>query len=1161
MTSVGTLNWTGGTMAGTGTTVIAAGTMLNISASGGGWVALQGVLENNGTVNWTGNGIHMSNGTINNNGTWTADSSSTLQAICFSSGMVNAFNNDASGTFTQQGTGTTQFTPWYSNVAFNNAGTVNINQGELDIIGGGTQTGAFSGNAGTTLAFNGDHTFTAAAPINGNVNLLIEGGTTDYPGAIDTSGSLTFQGGSFTMDGPVTAGSLNVAGGTAILNGTTTIGDGTISGGTLCGAGNVTFAGTLNWTGGTMAGTGTTVIAAGGTLNIPASTSTAVYLQGVLENDGTVNWTGNGIHMSNGTINNNGTWTANSSSTLQAICFSSGTVNAFNNDASGTFTQQGTGTTQFTPWYSNVAFNNAGTVNINQGELDIIGGGTQTGAFSGNAGTTLAFNGDHTFTAAAPINGNVNLLIEGGTTDYPGAIDTSGSLTFQGGSFTMDGPVTAGSLNVAGGTAILNGTTTIGDGTISGGTLCGAGNVTFAGTLNWTGGTMAGTGTTVIAAGGTLNIPASTSTAVYLQGVLENDGTVNWTGNGIHMSNGTINNNGTWTADSSSTLQAICFSSGMVNAFNNDASGTFTQQGTGTTQFTPWYSNVAFNNAGTVNINQGELDIIGGGTQTGAFIGAGILAFSGATVNLATDYSIVVAVLSLSSSTINGPGMLTIAAGSTLAVNSSMINAPLVNEGLLVNYATSTINGSFSNAAGATLELAGQTGWNLYIPSNLTFANGLTNQGVIELVGGTSDELVVSRGTLVNKLGGTIHFVPGNNGDTLTAELDNEGTLQVDCALTIAMDSAQDSNSGTINVSGGNLTINQSGTDPSLSNTGTINVSGGNVTIDQPGTGSSFKNAGTITIGAGQTLAVNGGEFGQQAGMVSGAGTLAFSGATANLATDFSIVVEALSLSASTIDGPGMLTNTAGSTLVVNSSTINAPLVNEGLLVNYGSSAINGSFSNAAGATLQLVGYYTVIVWSTYYYPSDLTLASGFTNQGVIELVGGNNYSDVLTVSSGTLVNGAGGTIHSVPGTGSDTLAAELDNEGTLQVDCALTIAMDSAQDSNSGTINVSGGNLTINQSGTDPSLSNTGTINVSGGNVTIDQPGTGSSFKNAGTITIGAGQTLAVNGGEFGQQAGMVSGAGTLAFSARRRTWLRISQLWWRRCRCPLQPSMVQAC
>ena len=181
--------------------------------------------------------------------------------------------------------------------------------------------------------------------------------------------------------------------------------------------------------------------------------------------------------------------------------------------------------------------------------------------------------------------------------------------------------------------------------------------------------------------------------------------------------------------------------------------------------------------------------------------------------------------------------MLTNTAGSTLVVNSSTINAPLVNEGLLVNYGSSAINGSFSNAAGATLELAGQTGWNLYIPSNLTFANGLTNQGVIELVGGTSDELVVSRGTLVNKLGGTIHFVPGNNGDTLTAELDNEGTLQVDCALTIAMDSAQDSNSGTINVSGGNLTINQSGTDPSLSNTG------------------------TITIDTGQTLTVNGGTF------------------------------------------------------------------------------------------------------------------------------------------------------------------------------------------------------------------------------------------------------------------------------------------------------------
>ena len=66
----------------------------------------------------------------------------------------------------------------------------------------------------------------------------------------------------------------------------------------------MTFEGTVNWSGGTIAGSGTTDIAAGGTLNI----SGTVYLQGVLENDGTANWTAGSIQMYNGTINNDGSW-------------------------------------------------------------------------------------------------------------------------------------------------------------------------------------------------------------------------------------------------------------------------------------------------------------------------------------------------------------------------------------------------------------------------------------------------------------------------------------------------------------------------------------------------------------------------------------------------------------------------------------------------------------------------------------------------------------------------------------------------------------------------------------------------------------------------------------------------------------------------------------
>ena len=72
------------------------------------------------------------------------------------------------------------------------------------------------------------------------------------------------------------------------------------------------------------------------------------------------------FYLSNGTINNNGAWTANSSSTLNSQGYLSNTVNVFNNNVTGTFTQEGTGTT-FNSWYTGVVFNNLGVVDADSG--------------------------------------------------------------------------------------------------------------------------------------------------------------------------------------------------------------------------------------------------------------------------------------------------------------------------------------------------------------------------------------------------------------------------------------------------------------------------------------------------------------------------------------------------------------------------------------------------------------------------------------------------------------------------------------------------------------------------------------------------------------------------------------------------------------------------
>ena len=100
-------------------------------------------------------------------------------------------------TFTQQGTGATQFTSTYiyTGVAFNNAGSVNVNQGMLQLNAGVTQVsgstltgGTWNILAGGTLSIPG----AAIATNDGNVTL-------DGTGSTFTAiNSLAVNNGSFT---------------------------------------------------------------------------------------------------------------------------------------------------------------------------------------------------------------------------------------------------------------------------------------------------------------------------------------------------------------------------------------------------------------------------------------------------------------------------------------------------------------------------------------------------------------------------------------------------------------------------------------------------------------------------------------------------------------------------------------------------------------------------------------------------------------------------------------------------------------------------------------------------------------------------------------------------------------------------------------------------
>ncbi|MGH7612728.1 MAG: beta strand repeat-containing protein, partial [Gemmatimonadales bacterium] len=464
-------------------------------------------------------------------------------------------------------------------------------------------------------------------------------------------------------------------------------------------------------------------------------------------------------------------------------------------------------------------------------------------------------------------------------------------------------------------------------------------------------------------------------------------------------------------------------------------------------------------------------------------------------------------VATLSNGTITGAAAT--ANQGTLTLVSTTINTVLANQGVLVIHGSSAINGSFTAAGSSTLRVEGTGAQGI---GALTVASGFTNNGLIELTNNSVNQpatLTVTSGTLANAA--TINVLAGGGARTLAAQLDNQasGTLTLSQALTLSRLDATHTNSGMINVTGADWTLSQSGLTPS------------------------FTNTGTITIGATRTWSITNGTVHFSAGTVGGAGTLVLNNLTANFATGFSNTTTTLGVNSATLNGPGTLTNVAGQTLTLTSSTIGAtmPLVNQGVLVIHGSSAINGSFTAAGSSTLRVEGTGAQGIGA-------LTVAGGFTNDGLIELTNNSvNQPATLTVTSGTLANAA--AINVLAGGGARTLAAQLDNQasGTLMLSQALTLSRLDATHTNAGLIQLTGGDLTVVLSGFRPAIDNksTGVIDVGINKLVINNQSTGA-FTNAGggilrgsgTIDIGTASFITNGTTIVGTSPGILNWVGT---------------------------------
>ncbi len=439
--------------------------------------------------------------------------------------------------------------------------------------------------------------------------------------------------------------------------------------------------------------------------------------------------------------------------------------------------------------------------------------------------------------------------------------------------------------------------------------------------------------------------------------------------------------------------------------------------------------------------------------------------------------------LDFSSCTLNGTGSLT-HSGTSSRLFATTVSVPITNDSTLRVQRGGTWNGAYTSGAGSTLRVESELG----TTSTLTVASGFTNNGTLELTtisNAGPANLTWSTGTLTNASGATMLLSAGTGGTrTLTGALSNSGTVTVNAASTLA----------------------GSGADHVNTSSGVIDLAGGNLTITQTGTTPSFTNNGTLTVPAGRTLTVTSGEFVHASPGLSGDGTFSISSVTLTQTADYVTDSLAIAATTSTLNGPGTFRNSTGvNTLLFSSCVVNSAIVNDGTLRVQRGGTWNGAYTSGSGSTLR--------VESELGTTSTLTVASGFTNNGTLELTTISNAGPAnLTWSTGTLTNASGATMLLSAGTGGTrTLTGALSNSGTVTVNAASTLA----------------------GSGADHVNTSSGVIDLAGGNLTITQTGTTPSFTNNGTLTVPAGRTLTVTSGEFVHASPGLSGDGTFSISS----------------------------
>ncbi|MBS0448361.1 MAG: hypothetical protein JSR59_20740 [Proteobacteria bacterium] len=610
--SIGSLSFSGGTLAGSGSLSVAGP-----STWTGGTMSGPGITTFNGPVTLSGNSdsrvinggrivnfldattwtnspggdnafgaINASGGAVLNNfGLWTDLISSNPSTIGANGGGAT-FNNFAA--YIKTGTSTTTVA-----AVFNNIGALGVEVGTFTLIDGGTSTGLIDVGIGATLNFAaGTYTLSNMIAGLGTGTLQVSGSAAvNSQGANAFAGQLSLVGGTFNVDTSFDAPGFNM------------------SGGTLSGNGKVTIAGGGTWAGGTMSGTGTTTFS--GPLALVGNTDGRVITGRTVNFAGTTTWTNSpggvnafgAVNASGGAVlNNTGTWLDQIASNPSTIGSNAGGA-VFNNI--GSYVKSGASTTTFA-----ATFNNKGTLDVDAGTLSLNAGGASTGSIDVAAGATLNVGaGTYALSGMKAGTGTGTLQVSGsGVLNTQGANSFAGQLSTVGGSFNATGTFAASGLNM------------------SAGTLTGTGKVSFAGGGTWAGGTMSGTGTTTFS--GPLALVGNTDGRIITGRTVNFAGTTTWTNSpggvnafgAVNASGGAVlNNTGTWLDQIASNPSTIGSNAGGA-VFNNI--GSYVKSGASTTNL----ASIDFVNAGLTDVQAGIIDLPSNFANPGVLQGTGTFA-------------------------------------------------------------------------------------------------------------------------------------------------------------------------------------------------------------------------------------------------------------------------------------------------------------------------------------------------------------------------------------------------------------------------------------------------------------------------------------------------------------------------------------------------------